>query len=144
MHVGFFKWSAEGCEVCEMVGRGGKQIDMWTIKNRGEGWGGGGGEGLHCRTWCLVIRNRSPYCYCEARASLSTTSQVRALEKKPSKKSALEQLLKDSFRMCLVAPLGGAMVMGRQRSCVALTQAWLVYIRRQQASPLFSREKGTV
>jgi hypothetical protein len=61
---------------------------------------------------------------------------VKALEKKASKRTTLEQLLKDAFRSCLVAPLAGAMLQGRQRSCTALTQSWLVYIRRQQVIAL--------
>ena len=60
------------------------------------------------------------------------TLQVSALEKKAGKKAALEQLLKDAFRVCLLAPFTEAAAQGRTRSCTASTQSWLAYISQAQ------------
>lgn len=64
--------------------------------------------------------------------SQAAQNAVRALEKKASKKAALEALLKDSFTVCLVFPFTDAAAQGRRRACTALTQSWVAYLSHQQ------------
>lgn len=58
--------------------------------------------------------------------------QVKALEKKASRKSALESILKDASTTCLVTPFTDAVAQGKRYTCTALTKSWVAYISRQQ------------
>ena len=64
--------------------------------------------------------------------SQAAKNVAKALEKKASKKAALETLLKDAFNVCLVSPFCEAVAQGRRRSCTALTQSWVAYLSHQQ------------
>ncbi len=60
--------------------------------------------------------------------------QVASLEKRPARKAALERLLTDSLKACLLLPSVEAALGERRRATAALAQTWLVYIAALQVS----------
>ena len=83
-------------------------------------------------TWARMACHNMYTSVLNFRSHCIFTLQVAALEKKAGKKAALEQILKDAFRVCLLAPFTEAAAQGRTRSCTASTQSWLAYISQAQ------------
>ena len=61
--------------------------------------------------------------------------QVASVEKKPAKKAALERLLADALKNCLLLPSVESALSERRRATAALAQTWLVYISSLQVQP---------
>lgn len=60
--------------------------------------------------------------------------QVASVEKRPAKKAALERLLADALKTCLLLPSVESALSERRRATAALAQTWLVYISALQVS----------
>ena len=60
--------------------------------------------------------------------------QVAAVEKRPAKKAALERLLAESLKACVLLPSVEAALGEPRRATAALAQTWLVYIASLQVS----------
>ena len=58
--------------------------------------------------------------------------QARALDRKPSRRTALERLQADAVSVCLVAPFVEAAVADRRVALRALAQAWLAYMAAEE------------
>ncbi|CAL8466413.1 g5949 [Coccomyxa elongata] len=67
-----------------------------------------------------------------AAASDAAAEAIKALEKKPAKRAALEKLQAEAFTACLVDPFVEAAKTDRRRSLRALSQAWLAYLTHVQ------------
>ena len=65
--------------------------------------------------------------------------QARALDRKPSRRTALERLQADAVSVCLVAPFVEAAVADRRVALRALAQAWLAYMAAEEVLTLFIR-----
>lgn len=66
--------------------------------------------------------------------------QARALDRKPSRRTALERLQADAVSVCLVAPFVEAAVADRRVALRALAQAWLAYMAAEEVlEPILPR-----
>ncbi|KAK9838575.1 hypothetical protein WJX81_008486 [Elliptochloris bilobata] len=64
--------------------------------------------------------------------SAAAAEAARALERKPSRRTALERLQSDAVSMCLMAPLVEAAMADRRSALRALAQAWLAYMAAEE------------
>lgn len=59
--------------------------------------------------------------------------QIAALDSKPSKKAALEQIVAQAVTSCLTKPFSDAASVNNRQALTALAQAWVVYLASMQA-----------
>ena len=59
--------------------------------------------------------------------------QIAALDSKPSKKAALEQIVAQAIASCLTKPFSDAASVNNRQALTALAQAWIVYLASMQA-----------
>lgn len=62
--------------------------------------------------------------------------QIAALDSKPSKKAALEQVVAQAVTSCLTKPFSDAASVNNRQALTALAQAWIVYLASMQSKRL--------
>ncbi|KAK9865210.1 hypothetical protein WJX84_003181 [Apatococcus fuscideae] len=107
-------------------------------------WANGGAEYEEVRGACIMaledVDQSSGDRFAAALGQIAAASKgpaasaaVASVEKRPAKKAALERLLADALKNCLLLPSVESALSERRRATAALAQTWLVYISALQA-----------